>query len=127
MADVVRSSCCAPMRTVRCKRRGRRTRQLSRTADCWGRLQDELESDQQYKQKHRDALLIHRPNAPQVREGERSRGRSSGARLRHCDVWDWRGGTVRLEAAELGGRDSPTTWRNRRAHASKKAATCCIV
>src|SRR3954454_21000817 len=54
MADVVRSSCCAPMRTVRCKRRGGRTRQLSRTADCWGRLQDELESDHQYKQKHRE-------------------------------------------------------------------------
>src|SRR4051794_19359656 len=105
MADVERSSCCAPMRTVRCKRRGGRTRQLSRTADCWGRLQDELESDHQYKQKHREPYSFIDQMHRKFVKGGRSRGRSSGARLRHCDVCDWRGGTVRLEAAELGGRE----------------------
>ena len=48
-------------------------------------------------------VLIHRPDAPQVRQGERSCGRPSSTRLRRCDVCDGRSGEVRGAVAQLGG------------------------
>ena len=51
------------------------------------RLWDAVEGDRGTSEASR-ALLIHRPDAPQVRQGEKPRGRPTGARLRRRDVRD---------------------------------------